>query len=134
MASRVILDINEPQYQYNGPLMLASGHRPFFLCAGLYATLGLALWVAAYEGLLSLDPSWHGHEMLFGFATAAIGGFLMAAVPKWTSFTMPRKLRSLCRTPRFRLPGPAKKISLTITIAPLRWHACAGLCVTEPPF
>lgn len=85
MATRVILDINEPGYRYTGPLMLASGHRPFFLLAGLYATLALALWLAAWQGYLPLDPTWHGHEMLFGFATAAIAGFLMAAVPKWVN-------------------------------------------------
>jgi uncharacterized protein involved in response to NO len=27
---------------------------------------------------------WHGHEMLFGFAAAAIAGFLLTAVPTWT--------------------------------------------------
>jgi uncharacterized protein involved in response to NO len=32
-----------------------------------------------------LDPFlWHGHEMLFGFVTAAIAGFLLTAVPAWT--------------------------------------------------
>jgi uncharacterized protein involved in response to NO len=32
-----------------------------------------------------MDAAWHGHEMVFGFAGAAISGFLMAAVPKWTN-------------------------------------------------
>ena len=27
---------------------------------------------------------WHAHEMLYGFAAAAIGGFLLTAVPSWT--------------------------------------------------
>ncbi|MBU2678196.1 MAG: NnrS family protein, partial [Gammaproteobacteria bacterium] len=27
---------------------------------------------------------WHGHEMIFGFFTAAIAGFLLTAVPSWT--------------------------------------------------
>jgi uncharacterized protein involved in response to NO len=31
------------------------------------------------------DPlSWHIHEMLFGFVMAAIGGFLLTAIPNWT--------------------------------------------------
>lgn len=38
-----------------------------------------------YFGHLPLTPAWHGHEMIFGFAVAAIAGFLMAAVPKWTN-------------------------------------------------
>ncbi|HEX6979498.1 MAG TPA: NnrS family protein [Alphaproteobacteria bacterium] len=84
MTSRIALDIREPVRPYRGPAVLASGHRPFFLVAGLYAALGLALWVCAYAGLLPLTMTWHGHEMVFGFAVAAISGFLMAAVPKWT--------------------------------------------------
>ena len=27
---------------------------------------------------------WHAHEMIFGFATAAIAGFFLTAVPNWT--------------------------------------------------
>lgn len=31
------------------------------------------------------DPlTWHIHEMLFGFVMAAIGGFLLTAIPNWT--------------------------------------------------
>lgn len=84
MTSRIVLDIREPARPYRGPAVLAAGHRPFFLAAGLYAALGLALWGSAYVGLLPLTAAWHGHEMVFGFAVAAISGFLMAAVPKWT--------------------------------------------------
>jgi uncharacterized protein involved in response to NO len=50
----------------------------------LSAASGLALWVAAMAGYLPISASWHGHEMVFGFAVSAIAGFLMAAVPKWT--------------------------------------------------
>ncbi|TAN72587.1 MAG: NnrS family protein, partial [Magnetospirillum sp.] len=28
---------------------------------------------------------WHAHSMVFGFAAAAIGGFLLTAVPNWTN-------------------------------------------------
>src|SRR5690606_25540119 len=35
-----------------------------------------------------LDPFlWHGHEMVFGFASAAIAGFLLTASPVWTGVT-----------------------------------------------
>lgn len=38
-----------------------------------------AAWVSG------LPPwQWHGHEMLFGFVTAAIAGFMLTAVPSWT--------------------------------------------------
>jgi uncharacterized protein involved in response to NO len=66
------------------PLLLTSGHRPFFLLAAISATIGVPLWVAALEGYLPLAPAWHGHEMLYGFAVAALSGFALAAVPNWT--------------------------------------------------
>jgi uncharacterized protein involved in response to NO len=85
--TRVLLNVQEPRTGFQGPVMLASGHRPFFLMAGLYGATALPLWLAAYFGYLPLTASWHGHEMIFGFAVAAIAGFLMAAVPKWTNST-----------------------------------------------
>jgi uncharacterized protein involved in response to NO len=81
---RMAINIDEPRVVYRGPALFASGHRVFFLAAGLSAASGLALWICALAGLVPLAASWHGHEMLFGFAVAAMAGFLSAAVPKWT--------------------------------------------------
>lgn len=72
-----------------GPALLAQGFRPFFLLAGVWATVGVGLWVAALAGLAVPQgplplPRWHGHEMLAGFVAAAIIGFLLTAVPNWT--------------------------------------------------
>ncbi len=72
-----------------GIALLSAGLRPFFLAAGFYATFGVVWWVGFLWGRLSLPtvwPSiwWHGHEMVFGFGTAAISGFLLTAVPQWT--------------------------------------------------
>lgn len=67
----------------------AYGFRPFFLLAGLYAVVAMALWLWLYP----LGPTvasgmppqlWHGHEMIFGFIAAAITGFMLTAVPSWT--------------------------------------------------
>lgn len=71
------------------PLLLQSAFRPFFLLAGLQASVYIALWVAAwFFGLpLGMTPEpllWHGHAMVFGFASAALAGFLLTAVPNWT--------------------------------------------------
>jgi uncharacterized protein involved in response to NO len=68
---------------------LSAGFRPFFLAAGIWAALAMALWsavLATGTALPSrLDPlDWHIHEMLFGFVMAAIGGFLLTAVANWT--------------------------------------------------
>jgi uncharacterized protein involved in response to NO len=63
--------------------------RPLFLLAGLLALLGIAGWwlILAHgiDGPANLPPRLrHGHEMLFGFAGAAIAGFLLTAVATWT--------------------------------------------------
>lgn len=85
------IPLQEPGYEGKaGPLFFAAGFRPFFLFAGLQAALMLPLWLAVYTGGVSLEllfgaAVWHGHEMVFGFAGAAIGGFLLTAVPSWTN-------------------------------------------------
>lgn len=96
MNIQTMIDIEEPRRTYRGPAILASGHRPFFLAAGLSAASGLALWVVAMAGYLPMSASWHGHEMVFGFAISAIAGFLMAAVPKWTGGEAINGHRLLC--------------------------------------
>lgn len=72
-----------------GIALLQLGFRPFFLAAGLWAVLAMALWLAQLAGHFilpsALDPiSWHAHEMIFGYAMAAVAGFLLTAVPNWT--------------------------------------------------
>ena len=70
-------------------VVLAYGFRPFFLLASLYAPIIIGAWLCLYTGLWSPPQRWplfywHGHEMIFGFAGAAIAGFLLTAVPSWT--------------------------------------------------
>lgn len=69
--------------------ILALGFRPFFLAAGVWAVLALAIWLARLRGWLPGDAyyggtTWHAHEMLFGYATAVIAGFLLTATRNWT--------------------------------------------------
>jgi uncharacterized protein involved in response to NO len=71
-----------------GPL-LSAGFRPFFLAAGLWACLSMALWILMLGGAVVLPTAfgpvtWHFHELLFGFVAAAIAGFLLTAIPNWT--------------------------------------------------
>ena len=71
-------------------VLFTYGFRPFFLLAALDAAVNMGVWLAAYfhPGIWPAQaiPAmyWHAHEMLFGFATAAISGFLLTAVPGWT--------------------------------------------------
>jgi len=72
-----------------GPALLHLGFRPFFLAAGLWAVIAMVLWLALLAGRFSLpsslDPiAWHAHEMVFGYAAAAVAGFLLTAIPNWT--------------------------------------------------
>lgn len=74
--------------------VLALGFRPFFLLAGAWALLGIAIWLAMLSGHIP-QPShlagtaWHGHEMLFGYVGAVIAGFLLTAVRNWTGMPTP---------------------------------------------
>jgi uncharacterized protein involved in response to NO len=69
-----------------GSALFALGFRPLYLLAGAYAALGVPLWALQYAGWLpGANPSWHAHEMLFGYAFAVIAGFLLTAVRVWTS-------------------------------------------------
>lgn len=70
-------------------VLFGTGFRPFFLLAFAHAAVTVTLWGAMFGGLLpatlARTPLWHAHEMLFGFAPAVVAGFLLTAVPHWTS-------------------------------------------------
>jgi len=75
--------------EYAGPAIFSYGFRPFFLGAAIWAALSVALWLPQYFGELSLPTAfgpldWHIHEMIYGYVTAAIAGFLLTAIPNWT--------------------------------------------------
>jgi len=79
----------EARRGYSGPILLERGFRPFFLAAGLWAVVALALWLATLTGMVTVpsafDPvTWHAHALIFGFVGAAVAGFLLTAVPNWT--------------------------------------------------
>ena len=71
-------------------ILFTYAFRPLFLLATLYAIAAVPLWAAAWLGYLPMPTSlgtptwWHAHEMIYGFAGAAIGGFALTAVATWT--------------------------------------------------
>lgn len=74
---------------YAGPDFLKEGFRPLFIAAGLWAAVAVPLWVAVWTGAIGYrglfaPAAWHVHEMMFGFVAAAVGGFILTAVPNWT--------------------------------------------------
>lgn len=72
-----------------GPAVLSYGFRPLFLLAGIFATAAMVIWIGALSGYWEIGGKagpidWHAHEMLFGYASAALCGFVLTAVPNWT--------------------------------------------------
>ncbi len=81
-------EVGHRRVSLGGPLF-SYGFRPFFLGAGVWAILSVALWLGWLAGLWALAPgygalAWHAHEMLFGYGSAVVAGFLLTAVPNWT--------------------------------------------------
>lgn len=73
------------------------GFRPFFLFGALFAIVLMIGWVLQLRGVsfsVASVPNyypgvlWHSHELIFGFATAIISGFLLTAVGNWTGQKM----------------------------------------------
>ncbi|SOC16999.1 NnrS family protein [Rhodobacter maris] len=74
--------------------LFSEGFRIFFLLAGLWGALAMLVWglwlgLQGWGGMMDLPNDlvpqwWHGHEMIFGFGSAAAAGFFLTAVPNWT--------------------------------------------------
>ncbi len=74
---------------YEGPAFLSYGFRPFFLLGSILAGLVVLVWVPVFYGyiqlILAIPPlEWHIHELLYGYLSAAVVGFLLTAIPNWT--------------------------------------------------
>ncbi|MDR5899892.1 NnrS family protein [Halomonas vilamensis] len=80
--------MSDPAPPQHVPL-LRLAFRPFFLIGALFSVLAMLVWLGFWHGNLWITPYggmlwWHQHEMLFGFASAVITGFLLTAVQNWT--------------------------------------------------
>ncbi len=77
-----------PLEDQSGPALLSVGFRPFFFLAALLAGAFLPLWLLMLQGLQVRahfsGVTLHAHEMLFGFGSAVIVGFLLTAGANWT--------------------------------------------------
>lgn len=74
---------------YRGPALFSLGLRPFFLLGAIWAAIAIPLWIATYAfGPVALPVeaglAFHVHEMVFGYGSAIVAGFLLTAVPNWT--------------------------------------------------
>lgn len=74
--------------------LLRQAFRPFFLLGALFSIIAVLLWGFSLDGYYApdvfADPLfWHSHEMLFGFVSAIVIGFLLTAVQTWTGQRAP---------------------------------------------
>ncbi|MCB1777391.1 MAG: NnrS family protein [Candidatus Competibacteraceae bacterium] len=82
--------LKKPPMPHANIALFNLGFRPFFLGAGVFAILAMALWMGVYLFQLPLPITrisyfqWHAHEMIYGFSLAVIAGFLLTAVKNWT--------------------------------------------------
>ncbi|TDJ28365.1 MAG: NnrS family protein [Gammaproteobacteria bacterium] len=98
--------------------------RPFFLGGALFSLVALALWGGFWLTGMHWAPYggwlwWHAHEMLFGFVSAIIAGFLLTAVQNWTGQDSinGRPLAALCLLwllPRLLLLYPVEAIDVVV--------------------
>ncbi|MDF2176638.1 NnrS family protein [Aliiglaciecola sp. CAU 1673] len=71
------------------PPILRQAFRPLFLSGAVFSALAVLVWGMYLSGYVLPQPFggmrfWHAFEMLFGFAGAAVVGFLLTAVQNWT--------------------------------------------------
>ncbi len=80
-------EVIKARREYSGPAFLSAAFRPFFFAASIWAVLSIAIWLDVLLGdssAVNIGLVWHIHEMVFGFAAAAVAGFILTAVPNWT--------------------------------------------------
>src|SRR5690606_32077252 len=70
--------------------LFACPFRAMFLATASYAAVALPVWMLVLRFGLVVPAvpgglvAWHTHELMFGFGTAAIAGFVLTAVPEFT--------------------------------------------------
>jgi uncharacterized protein involved in response to NO len=92
----MLIQINKPNdAELNKFALFNLGFRPFFLGAGIFAVISIALWMFIYLSHLAVNienitiSQWHAHEMLYGYGLAVVAGFLLTAVKNWTGVQTP---------------------------------------------
>ena len=133
-------DADTSSVRYVGPAFFSYGFRPFFLSAAVFAGIAVPWWVLIFAtgggaGFPYPPREWHVHEMLFGFLSAVMTGFLLTAVPNWTGRLPVRGiglfgLWSLWLTARLLLilPWPSSLVAaivdsaFLITVALIVWR------------
>lgn len=75
--------------QYTGLALFSFGFRPFFLAGAIAAAMIPVVTALAFSGAITFNfaggvIAWHSHEMIYGYLSAIVAGFILTAVPNWT--------------------------------------------------
>ncbi len=84
-----MLNLDDNRVALAIPVLLRLAFRPLFLGGTLFSVIAVAWWTYYWLNPVEWSPYggpiwWHGHEMLFGFGSAIVVGFLLTAVGAWT--------------------------------------------------
>ena len=65
------------------------GFRTFFFSGAAWALVAMLVWILWITGAGGFSipyagVAWHAHEMIIGYGTAVLAGFLLTAIPNWT--------------------------------------------------
>lgn len=69
--------------------LFSIGFRPFYLAGSLYAVISMLIWIVYLFDFMEISGPfagmlWHSHELVFGFGSIILFGFLFTAVRNWT--------------------------------------------------
>jgi len=83
------LNIDDNRIALAIPSIFRLAFRPLFLGGTVFSVIAIIFWAYYWVNPFSWMPYggpvwWHGHEMLFGFGSAIVVGFLLTAVQSWT--------------------------------------------------
>ena len=83
------MNIADPMLEQKTMPIWRQAFRPMFLFSSIFGSLAIFCWALFLSGNLIFSPYggmifWHSHEMLFGFVSAILAGFLLTAVQNWT--------------------------------------------------
>ena len=100
-------------------------YRVLFPLASLYAIGAIPVWLALRITHTPLtNGSWHGHEMLFGFALAVVAGFLSMRASRFVTIILAgtwfaaRIAAGACSSPLAACAGMAFPLTVVIVTVP----------------
>lgn len=86
-----VIQIEDPSRRgrKGGFALFALAFRPFFLLGGWAGVVLVGVWAASFAAGWPLTTAygyvgWHSHEMVFGYSSAVVAGFLLTAARNWT--------------------------------------------------